>query len=112
MAITATASTAKFKIASLSCPAMWLTTPASQGGNGLDCSRLSTIIFSGQGSRRSALVSSTTASRAMVKVFQWGRRSARIFGQSACEAAFVLAVVAGAGLGVAVVSGIIYLQLR
>ncbi len=37
----------------------------------------------------------------MVKVFQWGRKSASIFGQPDCEG----------GLGVALVSGIIYRPL-
>ena len=60
-------------------PANWLTIPASQCGKGFDCSRLSTMIFSGQGSSRSVTVSPITASRAKLKAFQCGRKSSSIF---------------------------------
>src|SRR6185437_14224107 len=79
-AITATAITAKFRTAYLFCPAIWLTIAAIQWGKGFDCNRLSTMIFRGQGSRRSVTVSPITATRARAKVFQCGRNSSTIFG--------------------------------
>src|SRR6202035_4560849 len=73
-AMAATEATAKFNIASLLCPNIRDTIPPSQGGSFFDCRRLSTTILKGQGSMTSVNVSASTATSAIVRAFQCGRR--------------------------------------
>src|ERR1700676_5446850 len=75
----ATAATAKFRIATLSCPKVSETKRPIQPGSAFDCRMLSMTIFMGQGSRTSLKVSPKTAMNARVRAFQWGRMRRVIF---------------------------------
>src|SRR4030088_390831 len=86
----ATAPTAKFRIATLSCPNVPVTKRPIQPGSALDCRILSITIFMGQGSRTSLKVSPKTAMNARVRAFQWGRMRRVIFNlPGRCEESFV-----------------------
>src|ERR1700730_9578450 len=86
----ATAATAKFRIATLSCPKVSETKRPIQPGSAFDCRILSITIFMGQGSRTSLKVSPNTAMNARVRAFQWGRMRRVIFNlPGRCEESFV-----------------------
>ena len=76
-AMAATAATAKVQNRQFVLPEHMRdeTNPPSQTGSFFDCSRLSTTIFMGHGSITSVNVSTSTASRAIVRAFRWGRIS-------------------------------------
>src|ERR1700730_4429147 len=86
----ATAATAKFRIATLSCPKLSETKRPIQPGSAFDCRILSITIFLGQGSRTSLKVAPKTAMNARVRAFEWGRMSRVIFNlPGRCEESFV-----------------------
>src|SRR5881396_672576 len=73
-AIPATAATAKFRMAIGWEPDKEATASSSHPGSFFDCRTLSTTTLIGHGSRTSASVSPSTATKASVRARQWRRR--------------------------------------